>query len=205
VKKFAAVLLAGGRSRRMGMSKALLDRGGTPLWRFQMEKLLTLHPHELFFSVQPGMDFPAGPWSFVYDRLVDIGPLGGLVATLQRTRAEFLLTLAVDMPAMTTEFLRFLLEKTGPTGVAPHLDGFYQGASAVYPANILPLVEQVLASDDRSFQHLICEALRTGTMEGLEIDSSRRQLFENWNSPEDLNARSGATVTAAVDLRRSRS
>ena len=200
MKKFAAVLLAGGRSTRMGMNKALIDWNGTPLWRFQMDKLLNLRPKELFFAIQPTMNFPAGPWSFVYDRSPDIGPLGGLDATLRPMHADFLVTLAVDMPAMTTEFLSSLLEKAGPAGVAPHLDGFYQGASAVYPANILPLVEQVLASDDRSFQNLICQALRTGLMDELEIEPARRELFENWNLPNDVKARSGATVTAPIDL-----
>jgi molybdenum cofactor guanylyltransferase len=187
VKTFAAVLLAGGKSTRMGVSKALLDCDGTPLWLFQMKKLVDLRPGELFLSVQPGMQFPSGSWRFVHDRSTDIGPLGGLEAALRLTRADFLVTLAVDMPSMTAEFLSFLLEKAGPTGVAPLLEGFYHGAAAVYPVKILPLVEQVLAGSDRSFQHLVREALRFGMMKTEEISAAERGLFANWNSPEDVN------------------
>src|SRR5512145_2910543 len=75
-KTFAAVLLAGGRSTRMKTNKAFLDFHGIPMWRFQMEKLERLGPDELFFSVQPGMDFPPGAWRFVCDRRPDFGPLG---------------------------------------------------------------------------------------------------------------------------------
>jgi molybdenum cofactor guanylyltransferase len=193
MRKFAAVLLAGGKSTRMGVSKALLDCNGTPLWLFQIEKLVRLRPDQLFFSVQRGMHFPSGSWTFVHDRSPDIGPLGGLEAALRLTRADFLVTLAVDMPSMTAEFLSFLLEKAGPTGVVPLLEGFYHGAAAVYPAKILPLVEQVLAGSDRSFQHLIREALRFGMMKTQEISAAERGLFANWNAPEDVNEADAAS------------
>ena len=107
-------------------------------------------------------------------------------AALRLARTDFLVTLAVDMPAMTAKFLSFLLGKAGPAGVVPHLEGFYHGAAAVYPVKILPLVEQVLAGNDRSFQHLIHEAVHSGMMEAQEIDPAQRELFENWNSPEDV-------------------
>ncbi len=159
------------------MSKALLDYKGTPLWLFQMEKLVQLRPAQIFFSIQPEMEFPSGSWTFVHDRSPDIGPLGGLEAALRLTRQDFLVTLAVDMPAMTVEFLSFLLEKAGPAGVVPHFDGFYHGATAVYPVQMLSLVEQVLASNDRSFQHLIREALQSGIMKAEEIEPSTSGLF----------------------------
>jgi molybdopterin-guanine dinucleotide biosynthesis protein A len=184
-KTFAAVLLAGGRSTRMKTNKAFLDFHGMPMWRFQMEKLERLGPDELFFSVQPGMDFPPGAWTFVGDRRPDFGPLGGLEATLRQARADFLATLAVDMPAMTTDFLRELLDESGAAGVVPLVDGFYCGAAAVYPARILPLVERILARNDRSFQRLIREAVAAGVMTAKSISPEQRPLFENWNAPED--------------------
>ena len=184
-KTFAAVLLAGGRSTRMNTNKAFLEFHGVPLWRFQMEKLERLGPDELFFSVQPGMDFPPGTWMLVCDRRPDCGPLGGLEATLRQTHADFLVTLAVDMPAMTTVFLHELVEASGPAGVVPLVEGFYCGAAAVYPVEILPFVETVLAGSDRSFQRLIREAAASGLMNGRPVSPEERLLFENWNAPED--------------------
>lgn len=186
MNKLAAVLMAGGRSKRMGISKALLDYKGIPLWLFQMEKLVQLRPGQIFFSVPPDVEFPSGPWTFVHDRSQDVGPLGGLEAALRLTRENLLVTLAVDMPAVTAEFLSFLLDKAGPAGIVPRFEGFYHGAAAVYPTSILPLVEQILAGNDRSFQHLIREALESGIMKAEEIDRAKSALFENWNSPEDV-------------------
>ena len=41
-EEFAAVLLAGGRSSRMGTNKASIEYEGMPMWRFQIDKLATL-------------------------------------------------------------------------------------------------------------------------------------------------------------------
>lgn len=185
MKSFAAVLLAGGRSARMRTNKALLSHKGMPLWRLQMGKLAQLHPDQLFFSIRPAMKFPSGPWTFIHDRSPDLGPLGGLEAALRLTRSDSLIALAIDMPSMTVEFLSDLLDESGPTGVAPRVDGFYCGTAAVYPVKILPLVERILAGGDRSFQRLISEALESGLMKAKEIPSARRSLFENWNTPDD--------------------
>jgi len=47
---FAAVLLCGGRSTRMGRDKAFLDWDGRPLWQVQLEKLQQLAPQRLLIS-----------------------------------------------------------------------------------------------------------------------------------------------------------
>ncbi len=185
MRKFAAVLLAGGRSSRMPTNKAFLEYDGMPMWRFQIDKLAALGPDQLFLSVQPGAEFPAGPWTFVNDRAAGLGPLGGLEAALRQTPSEFLLTLAVDMPQMTVNLLRELLEQSGPAGTVPLLDGFYCGTATVYPVRILPLVEEILAGRDRSFQRLIGQAIKSGMLKAKEIPASQAALFANWNSPED--------------------
>jgi molybdopterin-guanine dinucleotide biosynthesis protein A len=95
-------------------------------------------------------------------------------------------TLAVDMPQMTVNFLRKLLEQSGSAGTVPVLDGFFCGAAAVYPIRILPLVERILAGKDRSFQRLIAEAVEMGLLKAKEIPTSQAALFTNWNSPADL-------------------
>jgi molybdopterin-guanine dinucleotide biosynthesis protein A len=192
MKKFAAVLLAGGRSSRMGTNKAFIKYDGMPMWRFQIDKLVKLDPDQLFLSVQQGAEFSPGPWRFVHDRSAELGPLGGLEAALWQAHSEFLLTLAVDMPGMTVNFLRELLEQSRSAGTVPLLDGFYCGAAAVYPVKVLPLVEKILVGKDRSFQRLIGEAIKSGMLKAKEIPASQAALFANWNSPEDCGGGVGA-------------
>ena len=96
------------------------------------------------------------------------------------------MTLAVDMPRITVNFLRELIEESECAGTVPLHEGFYCGTAAVYPLKILPLVQEILAGNDRSFQRLIYEALKAGMMNAKEISDSQSALFTNWNSPDDL-------------------
>ena len=47
---FAAVLLCGGQSTRMGRDKAFIDWQGRPLWQVQLDKLQQLGPERLLIS-----------------------------------------------------------------------------------------------------------------------------------------------------------
>lgn len=193
-----AVLLAGGRSRRMGRDKAFLDVGGQPLWCRQAAKLEAV-AGEVFLSVRDAESAPESPMRKIFDPSGARGPLGGLAAALRAAGFARVLVLAVDLPAMTPEFLRLLAAgASADCGLVPELDGFYQGTAAVYPRVLLPLVEEVLAGGDVSFQHLIRRALTAGMMAVRPVAEEERPLFANWNTPDSLpEAKYGPAKTAS--------
>jgi molybdenum cofactor guanylyltransferase len=183
---FAAVLLAGGASTRMGSPKALLEFEGRPLWRRQVELLQSLNPSELMISAARDWEVPTGPWTVVRDRVTGLGPLGGMDAAMEATSQGLLLVLAVDMPSMSAGFLGGLVRSAGPKGVVPEDSGTYQGLAAVYPRSIHPLLKEVLGGGDRSLQFLVREAIRDGLVVGRPLSADERQLFRNLNRPADL-------------------
>ena len=142
---FAAVLLAGGQSRRMGRDKALLELpDGCRLWERQWQVLGALEPAERFVSGSWREGFPADlPW--LADEFPGCGPLAGIAAALQAMRSPRLVVLAVDLPAMSVDFLRGLLQGSDSTGVVPQrADGFFDPLAAVYPeAAVKPAVERL--------------------------------------------------------------
>jgi molybdopterin-guanine dinucleotide biosynthesis protein A len=183
---FNALLLAGGTSSRMGRPKALLTYEGVPLWRLQADRLRALAPRELLISTRPELPLERGPWTIIHDRQTGLGPLAGIEAALLAASADFLIVLAVDMPAMTTGFLRKLLDRAGPRGVVPQLEDRYQGLAAIYPAHIWVIVQQILASADRSLQQLVRLALAAELVTIYPVGEDERGLFQNLNQPADL-------------------
>jgi molybdopterin-guanine dinucleotide biosynthesis protein A len=183
---FAAVLLAGGASTRMGSPKAMLDAGGAPLWRRQAELLRGLGPSELLVSAGADWEVEPGPWKVVRDRAAGMGPLAGIDAALGAASADWLLVLAVDMPAMSAGYLAGLLRSCGPAGVVPIDGGTYQGLAAVYPRSIRTLVSEVLSGPDRSVRHLAERASAEGLVTARPVAASERPLFRNVNLPSDL-------------------
>ncbi len=190
----------------MGSPKALLDWGGRPLWRHQAETLESLAPDERFISLPPGLAVDCRTWIPVVDRVPELGPLGGIEAALRAMRSDWLVVLAVDLPAMTTDYLRARLAaaevnaveveqgtagatappKVGPARGAIATDGgIFLGLAGVYPRAILPLVEAALADGDRSVQQLARRSIAAGLLGAHPLSAGERALFRNLNRPGD--------------------
>src|SRR5438105_12123577 len=123
--KISAVLLAGGKSTRMRRDKADSEIGSEKLWQRQVRILRELSPDELFISGHPRAE-----WSglvAVPDAQPGVGPLGGLVASLRHCSHPMLVVLAVDLPRMTSTFLRSLIDSCGDSaGVVTKAGDFYE-------------------------------------------------------------------------------
>lgn len=187
--KLSAVLLAGGQSRRMGQDKVFLKIDGEPLWLRQTHKLEQV-AEEILISVRDASSPIESPHRKVFDPPGARGPLAGLASALRFASHPHLLVLAVDLPAMTSDYLLSLAAIiTATTGVVPTAEGFFQGTAAIYPKEILPHVESALTSDDLSFQGLIRKAIAGNLMTTVEVSSDELPLFANWNTPDFLEPR----------------
>ena len=85
------------------------------------------------------------------------GPLAGVHAALSATQTELNLVLSVDMPLMSHEFLRWLLEQARNTSdliVVPDALGGQQPLCAVYSRPVGALAEQALVGGDYKVGHL---------------------------------------------------
>ena len=98
-----AVLLAGGRSSRMGTDKALLPWGDGTLLTHMRALLLTAGASEVIVSGdRPDIDG-------VPDATPDTGPMGALAQLAPRLHDGAWIVVPVDMPLLSAELLRALL------------------------------------------------------------------------------------------------
>jgi molybdopterin-guanine dinucleotide biosynthesis protein A len=172
-------LLAGGLSSRMGRDKCLLEIDGTPLWQRQLDVLAALCDEVCVVAPsRPAWCPETVPW--IRDVAANRGPLAGLAAALER--AECVLALAVDLPAMSADYLRGLI---AAGAVVPELDGFYQPLCAVYPRAALPLALTHLEQPDHSLQSLLRDLISAGLMRAIPVTADERPLFRNLNTPND--------------------
>lgn len=187
----SAVLLAGGKSSRMGRDKARLPVAGTPLWRRQVEVLKATCPAELFISTaRPGAFAEANESVIILpDALPGCGPLGGIATAIARANAPFLLVLAVDMPAMPAEFLVAMVDlaRREGRGIVPRSQGrFWEPLAAVYPCCELLLAKRLLDDGVRKMESFIDGAIASGAARALDLKPVEEAFFENWNEPKDV-------------------
>src|SRR5271165_4394157 len=130
VQSRAGWILAGGRSSRMGVDKALLEIDGQPLVsRVAREAAKVCAPVSLVGdpAVYGHLGFPVIP-----DRFPGRGPLAGIEAALGATEADWNLLLACDMPALETAVLESLFAAGGDCALPRYPDGTVEPLCAVY-------------------------------------------------------------------------
>lgn len=187
---FSAVLLTGGKSTRMGRNKALIEIKGVPLWQRQLQILEELAPTEIFLAGPSHSEWEGAVWIVVPDAQENAGPLGGLIGALRCCRTSLLLTLAVDLPQITSAYLRRLLDLCErDKGVVPMGDrNRFEPLVAVYPRAARALAEELLAGGRYSLQNFAKLCTAHGLTNGHSIAPADASLFFNMNAPEDLAA-----------------
>ena len=183
------IVLGGGRSSRMGSSKALISWRGQPLLARVAGVVAEVAAPVVVVHAR-GQALPALPpgIELVEDARPDRGPLEGLAAGLRHLqgRAEVAVVAATDLPLLHADFLAALIARIGDAPViAPIAGGRPHPLAAVYRLDVLPRVEEQLA-DDRLRVSLLLEdpGTRLVDADGLPHPESLRDV----NDPDQLAA-----------------
>jgi molybdenum cofactor guanylyltransferase len=185
----SAVLLAGGQSRRMGRDKATIVFRGKPLWQIQLDLLHKLQPAEIFVSARTDPAWRPPDLTFVPDEPPSRGPLSGLTATLARIRSNHLLVLAIDMPSMNEDHLRYLCDKIEPgRGVLP-MGNQAEPLAAIYPVEAHVEFVNALSGADFSMQTLTNQLVKMGALRAIRMSQQEQRFYRNLNEPDDWDDR----------------
>lgn len=173
----------------MGRNKALLEIEGRPLWQRQLRLLRDLAPSEIFVAANAAVKLPADDVVVIPDAQPDAGPLAGLAAALHRAKMPLVLALALDLPAMTTDYLRHLLTFcSGDRGVIPRMADRFEPLAAVYPVTALSVAKSSLAAGRYSLQKFAENCIAAQLLDVKQITAAEEPCFFNLNTPEDLAA-----------------
>ncbi|MCL2418460.1 MAG: NTP transferase domain-containing protein [Conexibacteraceae bacterium] len=148
-----AIILAGGRSSRMGTPKAALDWHGSTLLRRVSGLAQRAVDGPVVVVRAPGQELPDLPASVavVTDAREGRGPLQGIAAgfAAMHNRAVVAYVSSTDVPLLHPEFIRRVLAGFDPDTdvVVPVLHGFRQPLAAAYRLSLLHLVEELIAAD----------------------------------------------------------
>ena len=112
------LVLAGGKSTRMGRDKGLLSYHGKPQREYLYEQLRPLC-QEVYLSVRPEQkdSVPEG-FAYIADENKYKGPLNGLLSAHHAYPDAAWLVVACDLPLIDRKVLEFLLERRNPNAMA---------------------------------------------------------------------------------------
>ena len=125
------IVLAGGKSSRMGRDKALLEFGGETMVA-RAVRVMGEVCERVWISGPEGL---AEFGEVLGDEIAGCGPLAGVCAGLAASDFEWNIVMAVDMPLMTAEFLQELAERalrSEADAVVPVVEGREEPLVAAY-------------------------------------------------------------------------
>jgi molybdopterin-guanine dinucleotide biosynthesis protein A len=177
------VVLAGGASSRMGVSKATVELGGTAL------AVRALHPLraaglEVAVVAKEGDTLPALDVPVWLEARSERHPLAGILEALQRASGRPVLVCACDMPFVTAELVAYIA--AGPGTVVPEAGGRLHPLLARYAPAAAGALQDALAA-----QRPLHEAIRDAGAAVVPQDEIARfgdpeRLLFNVNTPADL-------------------
>ena len=181
----SGIVLAGGKSQRMGRNKALMELGGKTLISRVLDKLSRLCD-ELIISASEVEKYAHLPARVVPDAIPGRGALSGVHTGLAAMRNERAVVVACDLPFLSLPLLRYMAAVAfGYDVVVPVVGGYYEPLHAVYGADCVGQIEQLVTEGPQRIVALYRRVRVREVTEG-EVRLFGAELsFMNVNTPED--------------------
>ena len=179
------LVLAGGRSRRMGRDKALLERDGRSQLE-HMQALLKRHVQRVFVSTRPDQaDEPErSRFEQIVDRYDDLGPLAGILSAMETYPDADWLVVACDLPNVGDDTISHLLANRSAqhpfTAYVSSHDGLPEPLCAVWRSAGIDVIRDRLDEGIRCPRKIL---IRSDTHLIAQADP---RWLDNVNTPDDL-------------------
>jgi molybdopterin-guanine dinucleotide biosynthesis protein A len=182
----SAVILAGGKSSRMGFDKQHLQIKNRYLLRLHGEVLARAFDQLIVVTNTPEL-YRDTPFTVVSDEIRGGGPLSGIHVGLKAAASRYVYLLACDMPNVNLDYVAHMqrqLQDRAASACVTRFGDWIEPFNAFYSRDLLPDIEAYLASGEKSlFQFLRSE----NTLYIAEQEA--RRFSPDWKMFLNLNTR----------------
>ena len=185
IQSVTGVVLAGGKSSRMGRNKALLPFGAGTLLESVIAKVQTVF-ERVVLSVHEEGAYPQITLPQVADRYPETGPMGAIASLLDAGESR-IFCVACDMPFLNASLIEYLCSFTDCDAVVPVWRGRMESLHALYSDALLPAFQALLRENRFKVADALLEAhvRYVGEEEIRKIDA-RGDSFRNVNTPREF-------------------
>ncbi len=183
-REITGIVLAGGKSRRMGVDKGLMLYQGKPMISYSISLLKHFCSRIIISTSNTKYEDFGLP--IISDSFPNAGPLGGLYSVLKESTTDINICLPCDLPKMKVEVLRHMLSASSSTHCVVPLTPQPEPLVAIYPSGVLPILHQLLTEGNYKmteiYNHFPVHYIPLEEFPGSDIIT----CFTNLNSPADL-------------------
>ncbi|MCY4612721.1 MAG: molybdenum cofactor guanylyltransferase [Nitrospira sp.] len=190
IQEISGVVLAGGKSRRMGMDKRSLSIHGKPLLDRVLSVLLDVFPEVLLVLAEEDISRHEDRIKIVTDLVPGCAAVGGLYTGLYYARCPRVFVVACDMPFINPAVIELFSQKSEATDIVlAQLVNGLQPLHGLYAKKCLTCLKEMIDARDLRLQNMADHpGLTVRRIPESEIRSVDPQLlsFLNLNSPADV-------------------
>jgi len=182
------VILAGGKSSRMGVNKSFLKLGNQTIIERIVDLMKSIFSEVIIITNTPDeykfLNLP------LYEDIYKWkGPLAGIHSALTHSQTEKIFVLSCDVPLMSKEMIEYIIEyKTDKSIVFCEAAGYHQPLVGIYSKKILSDIEKFISNNemsDKSF-HKFLNDIDTEIIHPQSLSFYRDKIFFNVNSVDDF-------------------
>lgn len=174
-----AVILAGGKSSRMGSDKSLLKLGGKTL----IENIIdTLRPYVSSIIIVTNNKEKYGflnNISFIPDIIKNQGPFIGLISGIKSIDTKWCFVTSCDMPLIDGNMIEYLWRRKNGYIVSPFSINGYEPLISLYAKDILPFAEKMMTEGIRSINKFIDNMEKLGYVDKIDKHVLLKEFGEN--------------------------
>ncbi|MCP4483763.1 MAG: molybdenum cofactor guanylyltransferase [Flavobacteriaceae bacterium] len=176
------IILAGGKSSRMGTEKGLIIYKNKPFVEHIIEAMSPLVDNIIIIS--NNKVYESFGFKCYEDLIKNTGPLAGIYTGLRYSKTDYNLIVSCDIPLVKTIVLQKLIDQKNDASEVIQLQS--QGKNMPLIALYKKSCEVIFKKELHQNQKKVQTALKKCNVKTVVIDESLEQVTANINTPEDL-------------------
>jgi molybdopterin-guanine dinucleotide biosynthesis protein A len=181
-KDITGIILAGGKSSRMGNDKGFLMLNEKPFIQYSINALQPLVSEIIIVSDNP--DYDVFGFKRINDAIKNAGPVAGIYSGLEASSTEFNLILSCDIPLINSELLQKLIDSVDDTSEIIQIESQRKSMPliALYRKQCKDMFYKLLHTDERRLRI----AVNTCKSKNIRLETELELFTMNVNTPNEL-------------------
>lgn len=182
--KITGIILAGGKSSRMGSDKGLLNLKGRPMIQHVIDTMNSMGLEIIIIA--NNSEYEQFGYPVFKDLVFEKGPIGGIYTALQSSNSEKNIIVSCDTPYVSATLLENLINASTNSNVTiAEFEGRQHPLVGVYDKNGLDVFKKHLDNDQLKLQ-LANEELNVHVASMTDEPKIMAMMFSNINTQEEL-------------------
>ena len=189
--KITGVVLAGGKSRRMGQNKSLLRIGDKTIIELIVDRIRPIFDEIILVTNSKDdykmlKDIRIVPDAYIKE---ETNSIIGLYTGLLEAKHDYAFVLPCDMPFISRKLIEYMISNAKDYDIlVPYINGFYESLHGIYKKTSLEYIKYLYDSENYKIRNLFekfpglkIKKIDNSILEKLNVD---KECFLNLNTPE---------------------